>query len=248
MAISINEVYKEVLNIIKDEDFEKSGGEALSGKYADPRGRKNYITPREFNLFAKRAQEDIFENTLHDYKQAILADDRENAELVKEKLSPFITESADVNKSTGAVGSSPYWIIKVYDIGNSVYYEEVDIDYFNKVKAFASTKAFFPSSSPKHHIYYRKDTSTVVFHPAPEANPDADIVTFPTAPIWAYTASDGVVSHNTGGDTNDFDLHKSERGTLVNKILELAGVSLKDQMLADLALRNESTNVEDKIQ
>ena len=251
MAIDVNEVYKEVLNIIKNEDFEKSGGEALSGKYGDPRGRKNYITPQEFNLFAERAQIDIFENTLHDFKQAILTDDRENAELIKERLSPFIIEGSDTNKDSGDVGNSPYWIIKVYDIANGVHYEEVDIDYFTKVKAFSSTaagsKVYF--SSGTQHIYYKKDTNTVVFHPTPAANPDADIVIFPTAPKWTYTHTNGLVSYNASdSDHANFGIHKSERGTLVNKILELAGVSLKDQMLADLALRNESTNVEDKIQ
>ena len=248
MAINVNDVYKEVLTYIKDENLEKTD-ESFSGIASSKVGRKSYLTPQEFNNLARRAQEDIFENTLHDYKQAILTGDIGNAELVKEKLSPFITEAADVNKSTGAVSSSPYWIIKVYDVGNSVYYEEVDIDYFNKVKAFASAKAFFPSSSPKHHIYYRKDTSTVVFHPAPEANPDADIITFPTNPNWTFTHSYGKIVYNSSdGAHANFSLHKSERGTLVNKILELAGISLRDQMLADLSLRNESTNVEDKIQ
>jgi len=248
MAISIDSVYKEVLNVISNESLEENI-KPLNTPIAPKVRHRDHITPNEFNLFAERAQLDIFENTLHDYKQAILTGDMENAELVKEKLSPFITEAADVNKSTGVVSSSPYWIIKVYDVGNSVYYEEVDIDYFNKVKAFASAKAFFPSSSPKHHIYYRKDTSTVVFHPAPEANPDADIVTSPSSPKWgsATNVNTGTVTYSSGA-TVDFSLHKSERGTLVNKILELAGISMMNAPLSEMTLRNESTNVEDKIQ
>ncbi len=246
MAIDVNEVYKEVINAVKNDNIEKASAMTKDSIVAKNTPRP-YVTPAEFNILAKRAQEDIFENTVHDFKQAWLVGDKRNAELIRERLSPFILEDADVNKSTGAVGSSPYWIIKVYDVGNSVYYEEVDIDYFNKVKAFASAKAFFPSSSPKHHIYYRKDTSTVIFHPTPTVNPDADIVIFPSTPAWNSSHSDGTITYSSG-DSTDFDLHKSERGTLVNKILELAGISYRDQALADLSLRNESTNTEDKIQ
>ena len=253
MAINVNDVYKEVLSYIKDENLEKTD-ESFSGTASSKVGRKSYLTPQEFNLFAERAQIDIFENTLHDFKQAVLSGDSENALLIKERLSPFIIEGSDINKSTGEVGNSPYWIIKVYDVGNGVYYEEVDIDYFNKVKAFSSTaagsKVYFPDTgTPKYHIYYRKDTNNVIFHPTPTANPDADIVIFPTAPKWTFTHSYGKIVYNSSdSDHANFGIHKSERGTLVNKILELAGISLRDQMLADLSLRNESTNAEDKIQ
>ena len=248
MAININTVYKEVLNIIKNDNIEKAsalGKDSVQVKNSP----RPYLTPAEFNILAIRAQEDIFENTVHDYKQAWLAGDRRNTELIKEKLSPFITEATSVDKTTGVVSGTPYWVIKVYDIGASVnaYYEEVDIDYFNKVKTFETTKAFFPSTSSKYYIYYRKDTSTVVFHPTPDHNPDADIITAPSSnPNWASTHTAGVLEYSSGSSTN-FSLHDSEHGTIVNKICELAGISYRDQALADLSLRNESTNVEDKI-
>ena len=137
MAININTVYKEVLNIIKNDNIEKAsalGKDSVQVKNSP----RPYLTPAEFNIFAVRAQEDIFENTVHDYKQAWLAGDKRNAELIKEKLKPFIIEGSDVNKDNGDVGNSPYWIINIYDMVNSVYYEEVDIDYFNKVKEYST--------------------------------------------------------------------------------------------------------------
>ena len=250
MAININVIYKEVLNIIKNDNIEKAsalGKDSVQVKNSP----RPYLTPAEFNILAIRAQEDIFENTVHDYKQAWLAGDERNAELIKEKLSPFINRNGTVNKDTGVVGNSPYWIINIYDVVNNVYYEEVDMDYFNKVKAYSTTasgsKVYFPTSNPKHHIYYRKDTNTVVFHPTPTANPDADIITAPsTNPNWASTHTAGVIEYDSGSSGN-FLLHDSEHGTVVNKICELAGISYRDKALADLSLRNESTNIEDKI-
>ena len=250
MAINVNTVYKEVLSILKNDNIEKAS--ALSKDSIQVKNSpRPYLTPAEFNIFAIRAQEDIFENTVHDYKQAWLAGDRRNAELIKEKLSPFITESSAVNSVTGVVSGTPHWVINIYDVANGIYFEEVSIDYFNKVKAYSTTasgsKVYFPTSNPKHHIYYRKDTSTVVFHPTPSNNAKADIITAPSSnPNWASTHSDGVLEYSSGSSTN-FSLHDSEHGTVVNKICELAGISYRDQALADLSLRNESTNIEDKI-
>ena len=250
MAININVIYKEVLSIIKNDNIEKAsalGKDSVQVKNSP----RPYLTPAEFNILAVRAQEDIFENTVHDYKQAWLAGDRRNAELIKEKLSPFIAEEQTVNTGTGVVSGSPYWIINIYDVGNGIYYEEVSIDYFNKVKAYSTTasgsKVYFPTSNPKHHIYYRKDTSTMVFHPAPADNAKADIITAPSSnPNWASTHTAGVIEYDSSASQN-FLLHDSEHGTVVNKICELAGISYRDKALADLSLRNESTNIEDKI-
>lgn len=253
MAIEIDSVYKEVLSIISNESLEDNN-KPLNAPPVPKVRYRDHITPNEFNLFAERAQLDVFENTVHDFKQAWLVGDKRNAELIRERLSPFILEGSNVDRSTGSVGNSPYWIINVYDVGNGVYYEEVDIDYFNKVKAFSSTAAgsrvYFPDTGiPKHHIYYRKDTNSVIFHPTPTANPDADIVIFPTAPKWGsiINVDTGTVTYSTGASTN-FSLHKSERGTIVNKILELAGISTMNAPLSEMALRNEATNTEDKIQ
>ena len=241
MAIDINSVYAEVLNIIKNEDREKpeDGGSRSSSSIE---GGRNYITPNEFNSFAERAQLDVFESAVYDFKKAILSNETDNAELIKEKVSPFILEKTNVNKTSGLVSNSPYWIIKVYDLTTNCYYEEVDLDYFNKVKAFSDTwtKVYF-SNGGKYYIYYREDTNSVGIHPTPSGDPQADIITYPTKPFWGSVSRNGTVSYSSELSTN-FSLHKSERGTLINKIL------LREPLLSDSALRSESTNVQDKIE
>ena len=49
MAISIDDVYQKVLSLANKE-------------------QRGYITPQEFNLFADKAQKEIFENYFHDMK------------------------------------------------------------------------------------------------------------------------------------------------------------------------------------
>ena len=46
--------------------------------------------------------------------------------------------------------------------------------------------------------------------------------------------------------STDFDLHPSEENDLVFRILELAGISMKDQNLTELALRDKANTKAEK--
>jgi hypothetical protein len=82
MAISIDSVYKEVLNIIKNEDVEK-GYESSQRSFV----RRPYLTPLEFNQFAQRVQLDMVENYVNDYREAMLKNNQETADYYRYKLS-----------------------------------------------------------------------------------------------------------------------------------------------------------------
>ena len=165
MAISIDSVYKEILNIIKDEDLEKAE-KAFEGSSLSSRGGKDYITPREFNILADRAQQDIFENLLHDYKEAIrypeTVQDYKRLDLIRESMQPFRKHGIEINKDTGAVNVSPitdvYYLESIYHIGAStIEYHEVSRDYFSKVQRYKTNKAFLDTTSPKEILYYREN-------------------------------------------------------------------------------------------
>ncbi len=84
-------------------------------------------------------------------------------------------------------------------------------------------------------VYVRTSANSIELHPA--ANPSLDqikhsYVKTPTDPYWGYV----VVPKSQGGNEYplydsstavDFELHESEETTLVNKILELAGIIAK---------------------
>jgi hypothetical protein len=112
-------------------------------------------------------------------------------------------------------------------------------------KRYSSSKAFLTSTTPKNHIYYMKDRDTAVFYPTPTNTPSADVIKLPTDPKWDFTVANNEVLYNSSG-SQDFELMKEDKGTLINKIVELAGISYREPGLADLSLRNEATNAEDK--
>ena len=61
---------------------------------------------------------------------------------------------------------------------------------------------------------------------------------------WAYVVVSGKALHNnTSGVGEDFELHKSETDTLVNKILELAGIVINKPGLVQLASGRDASEL-----
>ena len=94
MAVEINRVYQKVLAIANKE-------------------QRGYITPQEFNLFADKAQMEIYNNYFHGIKMAetkmknqmLYADE---IEMLEEKLQPFLVDTTinvAVNTNTTATPS-----------------------------------------------------------------------------------------------------------------------------------------------
>ena len=67
----------------------------------------------------------------------------------------------------------------------------------------------------------------------------------PRAAQWAYVVVNNKALYNPNVAV-DFELHRSEADTLVNKILELAGIVMNDPTLAQLSAQNVAT--EDQLQ
>ena len=65
----------------------------------------------------------------------------------------------------------------------------------------------------------------------------------PVTAVWGYTVVNNQALYNSTTSTN-FQLHQSEESELVMKILELAGISLKDPMLAQFASQEEAQNIQ----
>ena len=238
MAISIDSVYQQVLAIANKE-------------------QRGYITPQEFNLFARKAQLDIFENTFHDYKMALLKPESatkigNDVDMLREKIVPFRTIGAAVNKDTGVItgGSSIHWLETIYDNDAGVAYEEIDKEKYQYIKTAGKLK-------PDHTrpIFYRKNISTVGLDPNPAVSPNdnaiysyniiCDYISKPADPAWGYVVVNEKALYNAHSST-DFTLHASEEGSLVNKILELAGIALNKPGLSEVILRNEQLNETDK--
>ena len=71
----------------------------------------------------------------------------------------------------------------------------------------------------------------------------------PLIPKWTYTVVNEQAQYNASAlDLQDFELHPSDEVNLVIKILEFAGVTLKDPNLYQIAAQEEMRNIQQEKQ
>ena len=71
-----------------------------------------------------------------------------------------------------------------------------------------------------------------------------EVIAAPPTPVnWAYVVVNEKALYDSSTST-DFNLHRSEETNLVVKILELAGITIKDPQLYPIAAQEEAQNVQ----
>ena len=219
-TVDVNSVYQKVL--------------ALANKE-----QRGYITPQEFNYFADQAQYYIFENYFYDLKTARLkptndTEASDEIEILNEKISVHkrINQAVTVSNGIHTVPSTVYNLTSVFKDTTNIY--EVD----NAELRFISGN---PLSSPTatRPVYERVGANKIKIHPtttySADANIKCDFIEKPASPKALYNSS----------QSTDFDLHESEENNLVMKILELAGITLKDsELLQNAVIQNSNTKAE----
>jgi len=228
--VNINSVYQKVL--------------ALANKE-----QRGYITPQEFNLFADKAQLEIFNNYFHKAKMAEVKpknqmDYADELEMVEEKLHPFhVDEMANTSTASLTLPSSTHKIISVTRSGNKVTQvnknEIAYIDSHPLLKANITRSVFVREDSSAITIYPSPTSSTYNWNTTTESNLDPSVLNNteqfeisyykrPSAPKWTYIVLNNKALFNANAsDLQNFELHASEEEELVYKILMLAGLTMK---------------------
>ena len=123
--------------------------------------------------------------------------------------------------------------------------EKEDLHYIE-----TNPKLKFTSKRP---VYVRRTNNVLLLFPTSPVGSDGasrpystsnvsfNYIEKPTDPKWTYVVVGGKALYN-GSDAGkqDFELHASEESTLVNKILELAGIAINRPDISELILRNQA--------
>ena len=228
--------------------------------------QRGYITPQEFNLFARQAQMEIFEQYFYDLDQAkrslpssLSEFTPDSIEIIEEKLSRFIYHEPLSPQGSGYALPSDCYKASSVDITTSnsfVYVEKITRDEAAKISA--SGYLTKPTSS---RPYYYQLQNTIFINPNPLTNLDnfssttlgsygseAATVKFsyykkPQDPNWTYMVVNDKAIYNSNNSTRHFGLDKSEERDLVLKILQMAGVSIKDFSLVQVAGQADQNTV-----
>ena len=230
--VSIDTVYQRVL--------------ALANKE-----QRGYITPQEFNLFANQVQMDIFEQYFYDINQfsRIPGNDTEYSDMLnylEEKISLFEDQKV-VNKSV----QNPFYnlsanINDLYKIGNITHEgyacEKVNANHITKINSAALLKP-----TPYHPVYTLKDNKVYLYPIDLEDPITVNYIREPVKVEWSGYNVNGAFQYNDDF-SEDFELHPSEETKLVIKILGLAGITLKDPGLYQIAGAEDNKNIQQEKQ
>ena len=235
MAVNIDTVYQRVLAIANKE-------------------QRGYITPQEFNLYANQAQMDIFEQYFYDLNalNRIPGNDytySDQVDIIQEKIDVFERYRQTVTMSgSEGIGTLP----NHYRIGE-LYFKckggWVEIEKISQNQIHHIQNSPLTAPTPSRPVYVRSQqggngANTITVYPTTiNGNVICNYIAPPATVEWSYTIVLDEALYNAN-NSNNFELHPSEETELVIKILELAGIEIKDPQLYQVAATEEAQNVQ----
>ena len=214
--------------------------------------QRGYITPQEFNLFANQAQMDIFEQYFYDLNQfmRVPGNDTNHADMVdilEEKIGLFEVSKPSIGYNGGAVIPNDVYRLSTVRYnrgGKHVLIERVSEKELRTMSLGSLTK---PTNI--NPVYVLKG-SQIYFSPITPAAFSITYIKKPKKVNWTYVVvgEKALVNPDTSSGYQDFELHDSEETKLVIKILALAGVTLKDPSLYQIAIAEDNKNIQQEKQ
>jgi hypothetical protein len=210
-----------------------------------------YISPNDFNLFAKQAQLDIFENYFYRYNYQILKENaRESgtgyADIKKqyEEVIDSLSKIVSLTKTSGTfdLPADYYTIVRVIhtnNVGKMVEVEKVPIARAQQLLMSNLTQPIelFPA-------YVQLEDKLTVYPDTISTGVSCYYVRYPKDPKWTYTLVSGEPLFNQGAvDYQDFELPLTDEPTLVAKILQFAGMSIREIEALNFANQQEQTEI-----
>jgi len=224
----INEVRNTVLSIINKDN-------------------NGFITPDQFNLYADIAQKEIFEGYFHDYSRAV---NKRNAHMhtsgygdITERLEEVISGFAYMgvpayNGSTFNLGASEplmYMIGTVTLTDTLTIVEKVPN---NKVAYLRQSLDTAPST--EYPVYTLTEDGLTVY-PSTITGILMNYIRYPKTPKWTYNSiSGGEPFFNSAAvGYQDFELPASDKFNLITRILQYAGVEIREADVIKMAKTEE---------
>ncbi len=222
-----------------------------------------YISPSDFNLFAKQAQLDLFEDYFYTYNFQI---NKENARRsgtgyadIKKGLAEvieFFSVSADLTHiatntftvPTAATTGSDYYLINKVLFNNGTKLKEMEKVTHTKITMLNNSLLTAPNET---FPAYTLEGDVITAYPTTiDANGEVNCQYFryPKDPKWTYItlASGTPVFDSTQADFQDFELPLSDEPYLVSKILQYAGVSIRESEVVQFGKTEETQNINEE--
>lgn len=217
-----------------------------------------YLSPTDFNFYAKLAQLEIFEQYFFKFNQWIikqnvrqsntgLADIAKRMEELVEKFTVSATPSAPISGSKFALPSN------LFMVNNITYIKEagrfIDVEKVSKSRLNQLLMSNLTQPIDLFPMYYQgaasaTEGSTVTIYPTTitdQTKLSIDYIRYPLDPKWTWRTINGgtPLFDQTQSDYQDFELTLSDQALLVAKILQHAGLEIREKAAVSAGLQEE---------
>lgn len=212
---------------------------------------RGYITPFEFNLFAKQAQMEIYEDYIYTYANAM---NKQNARMNGVGYSNIVRKAEEVLDMFRPEPLALTYVVSQFPLPSDLYLTqtviyndsvEVDKAPSNILNLLTSNMT---SPTTAYPVYTQSNNAIKVYPTTIVADITLDYLRTPVDPKWTWVGlTDGAPMFNQGAsDYQDFELPIADEPKLVVKILQYAGISIREADIAQAAASEEMQDKQDK--
>lgn len=204
-----------------------------------------YITPADFNLYAKQAQLDLFEDYFYSYSQQLY---KQNARRSGSGYADIVKGLEEVIDSFSVIStpddtSAPLYPLPLdYYLINSVRYgtREVERVSNNKIIQLSSSNLTAPNATFPAYVLNGNDIT--VYPDTILTGITLQYIRKPLDPKWTYASLSAgePVFDQSSSDYQDFELPESDEPSLVAKILQYAGISIREKDVYQFGVNEET--------
>lgn len=206
-----------------------------------------YITPEDFNLYAKQAQLDIFEDYFYQYNNWIIRQNNRTSNSSYANIVKNIEEVIETFSNTVALtySSGEFVLPSDYYYLNTIRYNNTkEVGRVSQSKVLNLLASNLTSPSILYPSYTLEGDNITVYPSSIIANIKAQYIRVPLDPKWTYASLSGgePVFFQNAIDYQDFELPATDEPLLVAKILQYAGMSIREGDLYTFGNQEEMKN------
>jgi hypothetical protein len=204
---------------------------------------RGYLTPEQFNLYAKHAQQLLFDQYFGEYSKLVALKnarrlsseygDKLNA--LRSNIETFLVES-DIPQTTG-------YYVKPDNMYQpiSLRYGTKELDMVPKNKEMYLYSSNLTAPSENFPVYVDKNNYYYIKPDTLTSDMTLVYVRNVADPKWTYDmVADNPIFNPSAGDYKDFELAPEDEPNLVLEILKLAGLTIREPDITQAALALDS--------
>lgn len=215
---------------------------------------RGYVTPEEFNLLSKQAQNEIFEEDFYILDNEITKQNQRAGGSNYSDRVHSLNENIDkFRKTHTSVYGAPYFSLPtdlhLIPKNGVIYNSTTEVEKVDGGSIRALNRSLDTAPSTLYPVYVKSEGGLKVYPTTITSNITIEYIRMPRDPKWTYTSlSAGEPVFNQGAnDYQDFELPLSYEPRLVVRILQYAGISIGENEIAQMADATETQNKQEKL-